>query len=271
MEGTSSTLTLELRARGLTETLGGWHFALWTCDDLREAIRHFDHTVSLPARKIDLCVLLLHICQDEPTSSPLAHQIRRRREIARETNDDHEVGASSDIHDATRKRSRSGSITTLGTPPAKKKLLTAFPSWGSASRVKPPQHRQAPAKIQSDTDGPVPHLSQLQLSDDRATTHDSPRSARQCVACTEQKSETEFPKVHPTIACQHPIFSLCNDCFTYYIGTQITSSQLDRIRCPELSCDATISFAYMQVYASPEVFAAYSKLLNRQAFSQLPD
>ncbi|KAI2469104.1 hypothetical protein F4781DRAFT_431782 [Annulohypoxylon bovei var. microspora] len=78
----------------------------------------------------------------------------------------------------------------------------------------------------------------------------------ECSACFETKQRTEFQQTPLTEKCRH-IPTLCLECVTLYINSQIRDAITERPYCPE--CMEELGYTEIQRFATKELFSQYHR------------
>ncbi|KIM22909.1 hypothetical protein M408DRAFT_78334, partial [Serendipita vermifera MAFF 305830] len=83
----------------------------------------------------------------------------------------------------------------------------------------------------------------------------------ECIVCTSDAAEVEFPIDAPTSACNHPP-QVCVGCLQQIILVSITSGDYSTgILCASPDCAQRLDYYDIQKFATPEAFDRYDKLL----------
>jgi hypothetical protein len=74
---------------------------------------------------------------------------------------------------------------------------------------------------------------------------------KECEVCLESVAEEDFPQQKITSSCAHEL-TVCNNCVTRSVDTQIQEVEGDHIECPQ--CDQNLAYEVVKQWASPRVF-----------------
>ncbi|KAI4869849.1 hypothetical protein F4820DRAFT_443636 [Hypoxylon rubiginosum] len=88
-----------------------------------------------------------------------------------------------------------------------------------------------------------------------------------CTACLEDKPLADFPGTTLTRNCAHPS-SLCLECVTSYINSQIQGTTPEHTRCPE--CEEQLDYDAIRLFANPELFNLSQRLAIDSLISKQP-
>jgi len=82
----------------------------------------------------------------------------------------------------------------------------------------------------------------------------TPSKLKECEVCLDSVAEEDFPQQKITSSCDHKL-TVCNNCMTRSVDTQIEEVELDQITCPQ--CDRLLPYEGVKQWASPRVFERY--------------
>jgi hypothetical protein len=78
-----------------------------------------------------------------------------------------------------------------------------------------------------------------------------PRPTKECIVCTDRRSEVRFPSRAPTAECTHPI-DICRRCIRAWIESEFTTNMWDTVHCP--ICPALLEHEDMREFAPSHIF-----------------
>jgi hypothetical protein len=77
------------------------------------------------------------------------------------------------------------------------------------------------------------------------------RPTKECIVCTDRRSEDRFPYRAPTAECTHPT-DICRRCIRAWIESQFETKMWDTLHCP--ICPALLEHEDMREFAPSHVF-----------------
>ncbi|KAI9892899.1 MAG: hypothetical protein M1814_001058 [Vezdaea aestivalis] len=104
-------------------------------------------------------------------------------------------------------------------------------------------------------------LEALEFADPKTGEFQMPPSTeKECTVCMDDKPWSEFPSDTITKDCKHGT-GMCLDCVQESITAQQQSKMWSQITCPEDECNEKLTYHDMKLWATPESFEQYDKLV----------
>lgn len=231
-----------LEQKGLRLGFGGRLLSSWSCVQLRQLVRIFDTSATFPRRhtKIDLCEQLLRI-KPGPVAEDEQGQVNAV--CGFEITECHRNELNTFYQKrAEQRKSKEANLATKRPAPDR----------GPSER---PVKRE---RLDGENGGSMVTM----------VTH---ISTRQCQVCLEDLPRTDFLVMPDDANCQHEEVTTCSKCFAEHIKSQVGSSTLDDIKCPEPECTATLTASQMHQYAPATLLTRYTDALFSQYLEQNPE
>ncbi|KAI1398622.1 hypothetical protein F4819DRAFT_489398 [Hypoxylon fuscum] len=90
----------------------------------------------------------------------------------------------------------------------------------------------------------------------------------ECSVCLEHKQLGHFPQSPLTGNCSHRS-SVCIECVTSFINSQVQDGATDQFICPE--CPEQLQYSTIQMFASGELFALFQSRSIERLISKIPN
>ena len=236
MAPANADFNAQLEGQGKSLLFGHRDFNLWSCVQLRQLIKLFGPTSTFKRghSKLDLCVQLLDIKANALT---LAEQ--RAVDV---------IWERRPVEPATK---------LLSHQPATPSDNSTDSGIGIKRR-----HSEVEVKVEEVRPGEA-------LPDIPAETVSE--TLLECDTCMSDVPSSNFLPMAIDASCTHLGIKSCKGCVTLYIQTQAQCLPLDNIKCPDLGCNAMLSYEHMRQYAPAELFRRYDEYIMRKTFEQMPD